>query len=156
MRFAHFSTSLPAGGRVDRAADAVLLAAAGSVVELRCAMDVEHIPQARGWDWEQQPRELHVRRYALGVDAPTSREFQGGREGVHAGSWGVPCKCRVERKRGHAPKTAGGTVGSTELVVGCAKARVCSPRCALDRCALTPVLPKPFPWPFPCCMLYRL
>ena len=58
----HFSTSLPAGGRIDRAADAVLLAAAGSVVELRCAMDIEHIPQARGWDWERQPRGLHVRR----------------------------------------------------------------------------------------------
>ena len=37
MRFAHFSTSLPAGGRVDRAADAVLLAAAGSVIELQSA-----------------------------------------------------------------------------------------------------------------------
>ena len=31
-------------GRVDRAADAVLLAAAGSVIALGWAMDVEHIP----------------------------------------------------------------------------------------------------------------
>ena len=55
-------------GRVDHAADAVLLPAAGSVIELGWAMDFEHIPRARGWGWERRPRRVQ-RRYALGVDA---------------------------------------------------------------------------------------
>ena len=73
-------------------------------------MDIEHSHQARGWDWERQPRGLHVRRYALGVDAPTSREFQGGREGVHAGSGGRPVQMESGKKKGAWPEDSSGGV----------------------------------------------